>query len=143
MKKAFALALLGCTLAGCGAAPPALSRQEMTASALAQPLPASLSGRWRYPQDGSSQVFSLQEIKAQPDKTFTAKLTWWQVNPWCATRGVSIVGRQTEFGGIAFEVPRICGITYDAELNRAATGSGWVGKASSGYYNLLLDLKAD
>jgi hypothetical protein len=52
-----------------------------------------------------------------------------------------IVGRRTELGGIAFEVPRMCGITYVAELNRA--GAGWVGKASSGYYGLLLDLKAD
>ena len=141
MTKAFTVALLACALAGCAATPPAPTRQEMTASALNQPLPASISGRWRYPQDGTSQVFSLQEIRPQPDRTFTARLTWWQVNPWCATRDFPIVGRQTEFGGIAFEVPRMCGITYVAELNRS--GSGWIGKASSGYYGLWLDLKAD
>ena len=92
--------------------------------------------------DGTTQVFSLKDIHAQPDKTFTAKLTWWQTNPWCATRDLPIVGRQTESGGIAFEVPRMCGISYVAELNRSA--SGWVGKASSmSGFGLMLDLKAD
>ena len=85
---------------------------------------------------------SLQDIRAQPDKTFTAKLTWWQLNPWCATRDLPIVGRRNEFGGIAFEVPRMCGVGYMAELDRSP--SGWVGRASSGYgWGLALDLKAD
>lgn len=91
--------------------------------------------------DGTSQVFSLNDIRAQPDKTFTAKLTWWQTNPWCATRELPIVGRQTE-SGIAFEVPRMCGIAYGAELNRSP--AGWVGKASSmSGFGLMLDLKAN
>ena len=91
--------------------------------------------------DSTQQVFSLDEIRAQPDKTFTAKLTWWQVNPWCAWRGLPIVGRQTD-QGIEFEVPRMCGIAYVAELKRSP--SGWVGQASSmSGYGLLLELKAN
>jgi len=109
---------------------------------MSQELPPSLSGRWRYPADGTEQVFSLKDIQVQPDKTFTAKLTWWQTNSWCATRDVPIVGRQTISGGIAFDVPRMCGISYLAELNRSS--SGWVGKASSmSGYGLMLDLRAD
>lgn len=139
MTKVFALALVACIGAGCASKPEA----PPPASTLGQDpsLPPSISGRWRYPPDGSSQVFSLHEIQTQPDKTFTARLTWWQSNPWCATRDLPIVGRQTEFGGIVFEVPRICGLTYLAELNRS--GSGWVGKASSSGFGLYLDLKAD
>ena len=141
MTKAFTLALLACTLFGCAAGKPAAPRQEGPASTMSQDLPPSLSGRWRYPPDGTTQVFSLQDIRAQPDKTFTAKLTWWQTNPWCAWRDLSIVGRQTE-SGIAFEVPRMCGLAYVAELNRSP--SGWVGKASSmSGYGLMLDLRAD
>jgi hypothetical protein len=94
------------------------------------------------PADGTEQVFSLKDIQVQPDKTFSAKLTWWQTNSWCATRDVPIVGRQTISGGIAFDVPRMCGISYLAELNRSS--SGWVGKASSmSGYGLMLDLRAD
>ena len=141
MNKALLLAFVACIVVGCAASKPAPPRQELAAAG-AQDLPASLSGRWRYPPDGTSQVFSLQDIRAQPDKTFTAKLTWWQTNPWCATRDLPIVGRQTDFGGIAFEVPRMCGIGYFAELNRSA--SGWVGRASSGYgWGLALDLSAN
>ena len=140
--KALALTVLGCMFAGCSSPQPAPTRQELAATALSQDLPASIKGRWRYPRDGTSQVFSLQDIKAQPDKTFTAKLTWWQLNPWCATRDLPIVGRRNEFGGIAFEVPRMCGVGYMAELDRSP--SGWVGRASSGYgWGLALDLKAD
>ena len=57
-------------------------------------------------------------------------------------RDLPIVGRRNEFGGIAFEVPRMCGVGYMAELDRSP--SGWVGRASSGYgWGLALDLKAD
>jgi hypothetical protein len=139
LTKAFALVLLACTVFGCTASNPAAPPASST---LSQDLPASISGRWRYPPDGTSQVFSLQDIKVQPDKTFTAKLTWWQTNSWCATRDLPIVGRQGDFGGIAFEVPRMCGIAYLVELNRSS--SGWVGKASSmSGFGLYLDLKAD
>jgi hypothetical protein len=140
--KAFALALVACTVVGCAASKPAAPRQELAASAVGQELPPSLNGRWRYPPDGTSQVFSLNEIRAQADRTFTAKLTWWQTNPWCATRDLPIVGRQTDLGGIAFEVPRVCGVGYLAELYRSP--SGWVGRASSGYgWGLALDLSAN
>ena len=114
------------------------------AQAVAQPqeLPNSLSGRWRFALDGSTQTFSLEEIRAQPDKTFTAKLTWWQTNPWCAIRNVPIVGRKTE-SGIAFEVPRMCNISYSVQLHREA--SGWIGTASNSMrgFGLELDLKAN
>ena len=137
--KAVAFACVVCTVAGCAASKPAAlpSSPSMT-----QPLPASISGRWRYPTDGTSQIFTLVDIQSQPDKTFTAKLTWWQTNPWCATRDLPIVGQWNEWGGIAFEVPKVCGLAYVAELNRS--GAGWVGKASSmSGYGLYLDLKAD
>ena len=92
--------------------------------------------------DGTSQVFSLKDIAVQPDKTFTAKLTWWQTNAWCVSRDVPIVGRLNSLGAIEFEVPRMCGVGYLVELSRSS--SGWVGKASAGYgWGLSLDLKAD
>ncbi len=112
------------------------------AVAQSQDLPSSLSGRWRFAMDGTSQTFSLDEIKAQPDKSFTAKLTWWQYDPWCATRSLPIVGRQTE-SGIAFEVPKKCNISYTVELRRQP--SGWIGTASNAMrgYGLELELKAN
>jgi len=112
------------------------------AAAQVQELPNSLSGRWRFTVDGTSQTFSLEEIRAQPDRTFTAKLTWWQTNPWCATRSAPIVGQRTE-SGIAFEVPRKCNISYLVQLRREA--SGWIGTASNSMrgFGLELDLKAN
>jgi len=137
--KAFAFACVLLAIVGCAAREPAA---PPSSPSIGQALPASISGRWRYPADGTSQVFSLVDIRSQPDKTFTAKLTWWQTNPWCVNRDVPIVGQWNEWGGIAFEVPRMCGLAYLAELNR--TGSGWVGKASSmSGYGLYVDLKAD
>jgi len=137
--KAVAFACVVCTVAGCAASKPAA---PPSSPSMTQPLPASISGRWRYPTDGTSQIFTLVDIQSQPDKTFTAKLTWWQTNPWCATRDLPIVGQWNQWGGIAFEVPRMCGIAYLAELNRSS--SGWVGKASSmSGYGLYLDLRAD
>jgi len=129
LKLAFVFCVLFCPVLVC-------------AEAAAQELPNSLSGRWRFALDGSSQTFSLEEIRAQPDRTFTAKLTWWQTNPWCATRSVPIVGRQTE-SGIAFEVPRTCNISYSVQLRREA--SGWIGTASNSMrgFGLELDLKAN
>jgi hypothetical protein len=113
-------------------------------AAVAQPqeLPGSLSGRWRFAVDGSTQTFSLSEIKAQPDKTFTANLTWWQSDPWCATRNLPIVGRQTE-SGITFDVPKKCNIAYTVQLRRES--SGWIGTASNSMrgFGLELDLKAN
>ena len=105
-------------------------------------LPNSISGRWRFTVDGTTQTFSLEEIKAQPDNTFTAKLTWWQTNPWCATRSAPIVGQRTE-SGIAFEVPRKCNISYLVQLRREA--SGWIGTASNSMrgFGLELELKAN
>lgn len=107
-----------------------------------QGLPDSLSGRWRFAMDGTTQTFSLEEIRQQPDGTFTANLTWWQYDPWCATRGLPIVGRQTD-SGIAFEVPKKCNISYLVQLRRE--GSGWIGTASNAMrgFGLELDLKAN
>ena len=114
----------------------------MHAVAQPQDLPNSISGRWRFAVDGTTQTFSLEEIQAQPDKTFTAKLTWWQYDPWCATRSLPIVGQQTE-SGIAFEVPKKCNISYRVQLRREA--SGWIGTASNSMrgFGLELDLKAN
>jgi hypothetical protein len=111
------------------------------AVAQSRDLPNSLSGRWRFPVDGSSQTFSLDEIRQQPDGTFTANLTWWQDDGWCAVRGVPIVGRQTE-SGIAFEVPKKCNIAYTVQLRRE--GSEWIGTASNSLrgFGLELDLRA-
>jgi hypothetical protein len=135
LKAIFLCISLACATLACA---------QTIAQTVAQPqeLPKSLSGRWRFAVDGSSQSFSLDEIEALPDKSFTAKLTWWQYDPWCATRSVPIVGRQTE-SGIAFEVPRKCNIAYTVELNRAP--SGWIGTASNTMrgYGLMLELKAD
>ena len=131
MKLVFALVILVCPiLAG--------------AQAVAPPpdLPGSISGRWRFAADGSNQTFSLEEIRVQPDRTFTANLTWWQTNSWCATRNLPIVGRLTE-SGIAFDIPKKCNISYSVELRRDA--SGWVGTASNSMrgFGLELDLKAN
>jgi hypothetical protein len=111
------------------------------AAAQVQDLPGSISGRWRFPVDGSTQTFSLSDIKVQPDNTFTANLTWWQSNPWCATRDLPIVGRQTE-AGIEFDVPRKCNIWYQVQLRRDS--SGWIGTATNTMrgFGLELDLKA-
>jgi hypothetical protein len=131
LKLAFVFIFLVCPVLVC-----------TQAAAQAQELPNSLSGRWRFALDGSTQTFSLEEIKAQPDKTFTANLTWWQSNPWCATRSLPIVGRQTE-SGIAFEVPKKCNISYSVQLRREA--SGWIGTASNSMrgFGLELDLRAN
>ena len=112
------------------------------AGANPQDLPSSISGRWRFAADGSNQTFSLEEIRVQPDRTFTANLTWWQTNSWCATRNLPIVGRLTE-SGIAFDIPKKCNISYAVELRRDA--SGWVGTASNSMrgFGLELDLKAN
>ena len=131
LKLAFAFVSLVCGVLVCAAL-----------SAQAQELPNSINGRWRFPLDGTTQTFSLEEIRPQPDRTFTAKLTWWQTDPWCATRGLPIVGRETE-SGIAFEVPKKCGISYSIQLRREA--SGWIGTASNSMrgFGLELDLKAN
>jgi hypothetical protein len=131
LKPVFAFFLLVCPIVA-----------YAQAVAPAQDLPGSLSGRWRFAKDGTTQTFSLEEIKSLPDKSFTAKLTWWQYDPWCATRGVPIVGRQTE-SGIEFEIPRKCNISYTVELNRAP--SGWIGTASNSMrgFGLVLELKAN
>jgi hypothetical protein len=131
LKLAFTFFFLVCPILVCA-----------QAVAQSQDLPSSLSGRWRFAVDGTTQTFSLEEIRAQTDKTFTAKLTWWQDNPWCATRGLPIVGRQTE-SGIAFEVPKKCNISYSVQLRRES--SGWIGTASNSMrgFGLELDLKAN
>ncbi len=131
MKLVFVLAFLVC---------PILAGAQTVA--LQESLPASLSGRWTFSVDGSTQIFSLDAIKVQPADTFTANLTWWQTNPWCAIREQPIVGRRTETG-IEFDVPKKCNIQYLVELNR--TSSGWTGKAWSSMrgFGLALDLKAN
>ena len=52
----------------------------MLAAAQPAELPGALSGRWSWAQRGGSQTFFLDDIKAQPDRSFTAKLTWWTID---------------------------------------------------------------
>ncbi|HEY6565205.1 MAG TPA: hypothetical protein VIY86_11945 [Pirellulaceae bacterium] len=111
------------------------------ANAQSPQLPNSVNGRWTWVQRGWTQTFSLEEIKANPDKTFTAKLTWWTFDLKCSIRDAAIVGRQTE-SGIAFDATTKCDVSFTAELVRGP--SGWTGKAATtSGVAIVLDLKAD
>lgn len=90
------------------------------------PLPKDLSGRWSVESLRATNIFSLDDIAAGPDGTFTAKLTWWTRNPSCTLRKEPLSGRLTP-SGIAFDVTTKCNTKFVAELNRAE--GGWVGKA--------------
>ena len=104
-------------------------------------LPLSLSGRWTWTERNFSENFSLDDIKAQPEGAFSAKLTWWTVDSKCAIRGVPIVGKQTDIG-ISFNATTKCDVTFAAELGRAQTG--WTGKATSAGANaVVVQLKAN
>ena len=96
----------------------------------AQPpqLPNSLSGRWSWVERGLGQSFTLEDIKSQPDELFTAKLTWWTIDPKCAIRDFPLVGKRTETG-FSFDAKTRCDIAFTAEL--APASSGWEGKATT------------
>jgi hypothetical protein len=90
------------------------------------PLPKDLSGRWTVESLKATNIFSLDDIAAGPDGTFTAKLTWWTRNPSCTLRKEPLTGRVTP-SGISFDVTTKCNNKFVAELNRLE--SGWTGKA--------------
>lgn len=100
----------------------------MLAAAQPAELPGALSGRWSWAQRGGSQTFFLDDIKAQPDRSFTAKLTWWTIDTKCAIRGEPVVGRITK-SGLAFDAKTKCDVGFTAELLRGT--SGWTGQATT------------
>lgn len=111
------------------------------AGAQSTDLPESLSGRWTLVERNLGQAFSLSEIKAQADQSFTAKLTWWTLDPKCSIRGVPIVGKLTSTG-LAFDARTKCDQTFAAELGRAS--SGWAGKATTTSGNtVVVEMKAN
>ncbi|MCP5280155.1 MAG: hypothetical protein H6930_00890 [Rhodoferax sp.] len=104
-------------------------------------LPDSISGRWSWVERNLGQTFSRNDIKAQPDQSFTAKLTWWTIDPKCSIRGTPIVGKLTSTG-LAFDARTKCDQTFAAELGRAS--SGWVGKATTTCGNtVVVEMKAN
>ncbi len=61
---------------------------------MAQPLPASLSGRWTGVSNNNvSQTFALDRLEARGEDRFTALLTWWTTSPACAVRGQPVEGQ--------------------------------------------------
>lgn len=115
----------------------------LAGAAFAQPvaLPKELSGRWTFAAMNRTQLFSLTEISASDQSTFTAKLTWWTTDPSCTLRAEPIQGRITSTG-IAFDSKTKCDVAFVAELNRAS--SGWEGKATTTSGNRVeLSLRAD
>lgn len=113
----------------------------MLAYGQTQPLPSQLKGRWTY-QASLTNIFSLSEIKATPEKTFTAKLEWWTANSKCSILGESISGKVTD-KGISWELvtKSPCNAPYTIELVRG--DSGWEGKAVGKDNKLVVDLKAE
>ena len=101
---------------------------SLACSVHAQPaeLPKELSGRWTLAAQGRTQTFSLTDVSASSQDSFTAKLTWWTTDTKCTIRSEPITGRITPTG-IAFDSKTKCDVSFTAELNRAA--SGWEGKA--------------
>ena len=98
-----------------------------TAPLLAQPLPASLSGRWTGVSNSNmSQTFALDQIEAKGDGTFTARLTWWTMNAACTVRDQPI-GGQWRDGAFKFTARTACDVTFNVDLAR---GDGdWRGRA--------------
>lgn len=96
------------------------------ANAQSVALPKEMSGRWTFAAQNRTQTFSLEEISASNQSSFTAKLTWWTSDPKCTIRSEPITGRITPTG-IAFDSKTKCDIAFTAELNRAS--SGWEGNA--------------
>ena len=89
-------------------------------------VPKELSGRWTLAAAGRTNTFSLDDISAGPDASFTAKLTWWTTDPKCTVRKEPISGKVTATG-IAFNAATKCGVEFTAVLNQ--TGNEWLGEA--------------
>lgn len=104
-------------------------------------LPKEISGRWTLQSVGRTQTFSIEEISAEADKTFRAKLTWWTSDPKCVIRSEPIVGRIDD-DGITFDAKTKCDVSFTTKLSR--NERGWTGTATttSGPV-VVLDLKAN
>ena len=90
--------------------------------------PKELSGRWTFAPANRSNSFSLDDIAAAPDGSFTAKLTWWTTDPKCAVRNEAISGRMTATG-LTFDARTKCDVDFTAVLNRSE--NEWVGQATT------------
>lgn len=114
------------------------------ASAQSPALPDSISGRWTWVQRGVGQTFSVDRIAVQPDRSFTARFTWWTIDPKCVIRDVPITGTLTG-DGLSFEAITPCNVPFRVDLRRAQPG--WTGTATStggaaGGNAIVMELKA-
>ena len=104
-------------------------------------LPKEIAGRWTMQASGRTQTFSIEEISAQTDGTFRAKLTWWTSDPKCLIKNEPIIGK---FGndGISFDAKNKCDVSFTTILGRDRTG--WTGTATTtSGPTVVLDLKAN
>ena len=108
--------------------------------AQAQAVPKQLSGRWTIASLGRTNLFSIDDIVVAQDQSFTAKLTWWTIDPKCKLHKEPLTGRLTDTS-LTFDATTKCDVSFAAELNRAE--KGWVGKATVKSSGLLVDMKAD
>lgn len=119
----------------------ALALYGAAALAQAPALPKELSGRWTFAPAKRSNMFSLDEIEAQGEQGFKARLTWWASDPKCTIHKEPITGRYTATT-LTFDATTKCNVPFTTELARA--DKGWVGKATThDTNNVVLELKAD
>jgi hypothetical protein len=111
-----------------------------------QAMPSEINGQWTFqrPSGGGpiSNKFSLNDIKVAPDKSFSAKLTWWTAVPSCAIVGDPVSGTANEKGLTwEFTTKGTCRDPYVAELARA--DKGWEGKVTGKNNGVSAPLKAE
>ena len=118
----------------------ALLLSPLLAMAQAQTVPAEIKGRWTY--QNLSDIFTLSDIKAASDRTFTAKLEWWTANKRCSIRGEPVSGMLTD-KGIAWDMvsKAPCNRPASVELNRRQ--NGWDGKVTDKESSMVADLTAE
>jgi hypothetical protein len=104
-------------------------------------LPKELSGRYLHTPSGATQTFSLAEIVATSEKTFSAKLTWWTRDPKCIVRSEPIVGKLTG-SGLTFEAKTKCDVEFTAQLDRGQKEWSGSAKTTTGP-EILLSLTAN
>lgn len=103
-------------------------------------LPKDISGRWTIKSSGRTQIFSIEDISVNADRTFNARLTWWTFDPRCLIRNEPLVGRMTP-EGIAFDATTKCDVSFTVRLAR--NENDWVGTATTTSGTpVVLDLKA-
>jgi hypothetical protein len=99
--------------------------------------PTEIKGHWL--TSARSNSFELKDIVPAADGTFTAKLTWWTLDPKCALVDVPLKGKLTE-SAISFDVTTKCGVSMPVNLTRS--GQGWEGKGTTSG-GTPVELKAD